>query len=46
MHIVSGKERPVENIFGKEIGDMLNGKHKEHGIKLHMNNGVERILKN
>jgi NAD(P)H-nitrite reductase large subunit len=46
IHVISSLENPLEHIFGKEIGEMLTYKHKTHGIKCHMKNGVKEILKN
>jgi len=46
IHVVSSLENPLQNVFGKEIGEMLTHKHQTHGIKCHMNNGVKEIVKN
>ena len=46
IHIVSSQEHPLENKFGKEIGEMLTHKHTTHGITMHMKNGVSEIVKN
>ena len=46
IHLVSSQVNPLEKIFGKEVGVMFTWKHKSMGVKLHMQNGVQEIVKN
>ncbi len=43
VHVVAPEKRPLERVFGPELGDFIRSLHKEHGINFHLENGVTAI---
>ena len=43
VHIVAPETRPLERVFGPELGDFIRALHEEHGIKFHLANEVTAI---
>ncbi|HVT56215.1 MAG TPA: FAD-dependent oxidoreductase, partial [Xanthobacteraceae bacterium] len=40
VHVVAPEERPMERIFGAEMGDFIRGLHEEHGVIFHLEDSV------
>jgi NADPH-dependent 2,4-dienoyl-CoA reductase/sulfur reductase-like enzyme len=43
VHVVAPEKRPLERVFGAELGDFVRTLHEEHGVKFHLENGVRAI---
>lgn len=43
VHVVSLDARPLENLFGRELGDFISGLHEEHGVTFHMQASIADI---
>src|SRR6476469_590213 len=43
VHVVAPEKRPLEKVFGAELGDFVRALHEEHGVKFHLENGVTAI---
>jgi NADPH-dependent 2,4-dienoyl-CoA reductase/sulfur reductase-like enzyme/nitrite reductase/ring-hydroxylating ferredoxin subunit len=40
VHVVAPEKRPMERIFGAEMGDFIRGLHEEHGVIFHLEDSV------
>jgi apoptosis-inducing factor 3 len=43
VHVVAPEKRPLEKVFGPELGDFVRKLHEEHGVAFHLEDGVTGI---
>src|SRR4029079_6356537 len=43
VHIVAPDKRPLERVFGPQIGDFIRTLHEEHGVTFHLEDTSEAI---
>jgi NADPH-dependent 2,4-dienoyl-CoA reductase/sulfur reductase-like enzyme/nitrite reductase/ring-hydroxylating ferredoxin subunit len=42
-HVVAPEQRPLERVFGAQLGDFVRALHEEHGVNFHLQNGITAI---
>ena len=43
VHVIAPEKRPLERVFGAELGDFIRRLHEEHGVVFHLANAVTAI---
>ena len=43
VHVVAPEQRPLERVFGQQLGDFVRALHEEHGVNFHLQNSVTAV---
>src|SRR5581483_11589674 len=43
VHLVAPEKRPLERVFGPELGDYIRSLHEEHGVAFHLEDEATAI---
>ena len=46
VHVAAPEKRPLEKVFGAELGDFVRSLHEEKGVVFHLENAVTAIEPN